>query len=344
MGADTNDMVKQSYVSNLVVALQATNAGIFLYMHNEWGEPGVTLTAEWTNGYQPWIGQTMNAWQMDQPQDGDIYDQSTWPSTIHWLDMATQTTAQFCCGHTPSMIPITLASLLTNVYVPFEGPLIVSVQALWQSPLVYDRNLVESARQYISIGYPPVNPDYQTNVWMLGIDQDATFQPPMKIATNGTVEIWTKNLGANPPIGNVPAGSLWGDGSIAVMVINRGYSTNVTATSITINPADLGGPAGMPVNLHDVWQYTNMTVSSAATVTFNAPTNSCSLWMLGDPQSVNTVVPVAIQLSGSNVLLNWSEGTLMESTNVNGPWVTNSAAPPYAVSPTQPQMFYRVQP
>jgi hypothetical protein len=33
---------------------------------------------------------------------------------------------------------------------------------------------------------------------------------------------------------------------------------------------------------------------------------------------------------------------LLESTNVTGPWVTNPAASPYMVQPTNTQKFYRL--
>lgn len=47
---------------------------------------------------------------------------------------------------------------------------------------------------------------------------------------------------------------------------------------------------------------------------------------------------------GNQLNLSWPNGyALMEATNVAGPWITNaSAVSPYAVTPTQPQKFYRV--
>jgi hypothetical protein len=47
--------------------------------------------------------------------------------------------------------------------------------------------------------------------------------------------------------------------------------------------------------------------------------------------------------SGGNLQLSWpTNGTLLQATNVTGPWSTNSAAiPPYAVPSTNAQMFYR---
>jgi len=41
--------------------------------------------------------------------------------------------------------------------------------------------------------------------------------------------------------------------------------------------------------------------------------------------------------------LQWSQGTLLQATNLTGPWVTNTAASPYTITPGGPQMFYRVK-
>jgi len=47
--------------------------------------------------------------------------------------------------------------------------------------------------------------------------------------------------------------------------------------------------------------------------------------------------------SGGNVQVSWTAGTLMEATNVTGPWTTNTATSPYTVPIIAPQKFYRVQ-
>jgi hypothetical protein len=57
--------------------------------------------------------------------------------------------------------------------------------------------------------------------------------------------------------------------------------------------------------------------------------------------------PITVIFSrlGSSVQLTWPYGTLLQATNVTGPWAVNrNASPPsYTVTPTGPQMFYRVQ-
>jgi len=48
--------------------------------------------------------------------------------------------------------------------------------------------------------------------------------------------------------------------------------------------------------------------------------------------------------NGTQLMLSWSGGVLLEATNAAGPWVTNtSAISPFVVTPTGPQNFYRLQ-
>jgi fibronectin type 3 domain-containing protein len=57
---------------------------------------------------------------------------------------------------------------------------------------------------------------------------------------------------------------------------------------------------------------------------------------------VSAISTLSLQLSRTNLMLTWPQGTLLMSTNVTGPWVTNNAASPYTVSPTNARMFYRI--
>jgi hypothetical protein len=71
----------------------------------------------------------------------------------------------------------------------------------------------------------------------------------------------------------------------------------------------------------------------------NAASGSIKVLTANTPPQVT----LQLQLSGSNLQLSWSQGTLLESTNVAGPWTTNTAPSPFTVSPTNSMMFYRVQ-
>ncbi len=71
-----------------------------------------------------------------------------------------------------------------------------------------------------------------------------------------------------------------------------------------------------------------------------------NLYAVGSGMLPTTLVapPVlAIQRAGSNLQVVWRSGTLLEATNLMGPWLINRAASPYTMTPTNAQMFYRVQ-
>jgi len=54
-------------------------------------------------------------------------------------------------------------------------------------------------------------------------------------------------------------------------------------------------------------------------------------------------INMTVSRSGSGLQLTWPYGTLLQATNVTGPWTVNGNASPYSVTPTGPQMFYRVR-
>ena len=70
-----------------------------------------------------------------------------------------------------------------------------------------------------------------------------------------------------------------------------------------------------------------------------------NLMQVGEVELLGTAgVAVTIQrTSGGQLQLQWAQGLLLESTNILGPWTTNSTATsPYSVSPTGPRKFYRI--
>lgn len=54
-------------------------------------------------------------------------------------------------------------------------------------------------------------------------------------------------------------------------------------------------------------------------------------------------VSLSIQRSGNNYVVSWPRGTLLEATQVTGPWATNTATSPYTNSPSGSSKFYRLQ-
>ena len=50
-----------------------------------------------------------------------------------------------------------------------------------------------------------------------------------------------------------------------------------------------------------------------------------------------------IQKSGSNLQVNWQIGSLLQATNLTGPWLTNTDPAPITIAPAAPRQFFRVQ-
>jgi len=83
-----------------------------------------------------------------------------------------------------------------------------------------------------------------------------------------------------------------------------------------------------------VGTYVKMTCPTIANgKVYVGTSNNLSVWGLTDFLYMQ-VMP--------NPVLNWTTGTLLEATNLSGPWVTNAAVSPYTVTPTNTQMFYRL--
>ena len=88
--------------------------------------------------------------------------------------------------------------------------------------------------------------------------------------------------------------------------------------------------------------YTNVVVSGATLAgTWFGPNDYGSL-NGAQIQYFGPYVPLSIQNTNSQLKLSWSPGTLLEATNLTGPWVTNTASSPYLVTPSGARMFFRV--
>lgn len=63
-------------------------------------------------------------------------------------------------------------------------------------------------------------------------------------------------------------------------------------------------------------------------------------WTFGP--AANPPVTFSIQsVLGTQITVQWSQGTLMQATNLHGPWTSNSASSPYIFTPSAPQQFFR---
>jgi hypothetical protein len=197
-------------------------------------------------------------------------------------------------------------------------------------------------------------------VWMFGLSTanyidytphrgDANNQPSMSFDPLGT-EVNTANLPFEPPVLTPGATyhvvaaydsvankmSLYLNGVLAATNNMAGMDLTLIQATTGLFGASLFGDPDVAGSIDEirVWK----GVLSAAQV---AATDSAG------PSAVPAFdVALSAHLSGNNLIVNWSSGTLLEATNVTGPWTpTLGAAPPSYSTPVSnaPRKFYRVQ-
>ncbi|MGB7768808.1 MAG: hypothetical protein WBN22_08140 [Verrucomicrobiia bacterium] len=133
------------------------------------------------------------------------------------------------------------------------------------------------------------------------------------------------------------------------LTAGRRYSAQLFAFDDNEGPA-LEANFSDPNDLADVSQSFAMGDNVYVVGTFMATNATEAITLNGDSGLYGCCVIVralaatpAIQWSGSNLQVNWDYGTLLEATNLTGPWTTNAATPPYVFSPTNPALFFRTQ-
>jgi len=100
--------------------------------------------------------------------------------------------------------------------------------------------------------------------------------------------------------------------------------------------------------------YDDIDGTTATNRTFNGVIDDVAVFThtltTADIRSLYAAIPYSppvtlnIQRYGtSQIELQWSQGTLLEATNVMGPWTTDTTASPAILTPTGPEKFYRVR-
>lgn len=132
---------------------------------------------------------------------------------------------------------------------------------------------------------------------------------------------------------------------------------------------------GIPGQNNNGSLYLDGALIANNTVVTNPAANNLDVWIGGSPDYGNRFLPAAvanvaifgqsltagqvqdlyngvatlgpqnisITRSGANIVLNWQSGTLLQATNLLGPWTTNSGAQPgYTIPITGPNQFFRL--
>jgi len=203
----------------------------------------------------------------------------------------------------------------------------------------FNSNSVNEANelQYWVHGNPTANQQASAEAWYLTRLKNG-FIPQPKLNDHGELYVagWVK---ARPF-------EFWlGDGQNAAGTLNyslspvkKQFSLGILSSVKSVTgrlKVDTSAMTGLPVEVRTNGVLAD-TFTGGGLYTYNA---------LGDGQTIVLTVPVklSIERSDAGLLLHWPGGTLLEATNVAGPWTTNAAAAQYLTTPTNAQNFYRVE-
>jgi hypothetical protein len=126
----------------------------------------------------------------------------------------------------------------------------------------------------------------------------------------------------------------WVVGSTYLLVARFKQSGLFTLVDLWVNPPNFTIPPLLSLNVPAVaYTWVNLQVQPG---------------FLADEVRVGTTpgdvagVTLGGSVSGGNLTLTWSHGTLLQAPTLDGPWQTNSASSPYTTPINSPQQFYRV--
>ena len=182
------------------------------------------------------------------------------------------------------------------------------------------------------------------------------------IVNNISTGAWTGTTG-NGTFDDVLTG-FYPDGGMHLITINNltvggKYSVQLFAIDDTTANTNRQSSYQDPNNNYDVSATFTMGADDYVIGTFTATSNSMTIQqnlLPGGTGNINAVVvrtlPVAPTMSSSFIpgsggnpgqfALTWSGGTLLQATNLTGPWVASGLTSPCTTSTTNKQMFYRV--
>jgi hypothetical protein len=124
-------------------------------------------------------------------------------------------------------------------------------------------------------------------------------------------------------------GALYVDGAL---VANNTIATNVVGNNLD---AWIGGAPDYPNRFLPAY------IADAAV--FTQSLSAAQVQGIYNGIAVAGPQLITITRSGSNVVLNWQTGTLLEATNLLGPWTTNSSAVSgYTVPATNAAKFFKL--
>jgi hypothetical protein len=228
--------------------------------------------------------------------------------------------ATMVLGYQSSGFPSTFTPLVTNTLSGGYQGANTTVSVAGVSAL---QNLTAAQEFRIYI----IDPDTGDDVG-LG-EQPATT---MDLVVSGSV-----TFPASAPMFSLSAGTYTNSQSVAISSLTPGSAYNYTLDGST--PATNHGTLYIgPVTISS-----NLTLKAIAYQSGYQPSAvASSSYVIVNTNSAPVILSLA--RNGANLQLTWpGGGTLLQATNVTGPWITNaSATSPYTVTATNSQQFFRI--
>ncbi|HEX5398529.1 MAG TPA: LamG-like jellyroll fold domain-containing protein, partial [Verrucomicrobiae bacterium] len=143
---------------------------------------------------------------------------------------------------------------------------------------------------------------------------------------------WHHYTGTYSPVTGVR--SLYVDGVLVATQTNQGPYNMTSSSHLMIGAKDSGGNtygSQFTGRIYDVRVYNYPLTQSELAAVVPGLTPSF------------TAKQIISGASGGQLVLTWPFGTLLEATNVAGPWTTNNVTSPYTNDLTLPQEFFKLQ-
>jgi fibronectin type 3 domain-containing protein len=128
--------------------------------------------------------------------------------------------------------------------------------------------------------------------------------------------------------------------------LTAGSTLNLTASIVAGATYSWTGPNGFTSTEQNP-SIPNVTTNASGNYSVTATVGTCTSPSGTTAVTINPVLDVTLsfQLADGSITLSWPTGTLLSSTNVDGPWdvVVGAAPPSYTTTATGPQKFFRVK-
>jgi hypothetical protein len=169
----------------------------------------------------------------------------------------------------------------------------------------------------------PAETNTTTGIYVGGPESGFEVHVPATV----TPRILTMYLGAY--LANAHFEASLSDGS-APYYVDESFNTSDPNGSDRVYTVTYAAPSSGPEPFLIVryWQ-----IAGSGNVTLNAATLQGSV----------AVAVTLQQVAGGNLQLSWPQGTLLQATNLGGPWVTNNNTSPYTFPPAGPRQFFQVK-